>query len=492
VLPDEETLYRAVQRRDARFDGRFFTAVKTTGVYCRPVCPARTPLRRNVRFFSHPASAEAAGFRPCRRCRPDSAPGTPPWVGPAAVVGRALRLLEDGAAEDGLHAFSERLGLGERHLRRLFVRHLGASPAQVVRTRRLHFARQLVEQTPMPLAQVALAAGFGSVRQFNAAFREMFGRTPTEARRTRPPAAGDRDAPLTLRLPFRAPLAWRHLLAFLAPRTTPGVEEVAEDTYRRTFAIDGCAGVLEVRQPTPSEPALLLTVRGGAPRILAELVRRVRRQLDLDADPFSIDQRLGESPLLRPLVKARPGLRVLRAFDPFETAVRIVLGQQVSVRAATTLCARLVERFGAPFAGGAGALTRLFPDPSDLASAPLEEIGLPATRAETIRALARDVATTDGHTPLPGIGPWTAQLLAMRVGGEPDAFPASDLVLRQAAARVASAPRTSAQPTSPKALEGMAEAWRPFRAYAAMHLWTHATEHHQGEGTYDVDHSLAV
>lgn len=481
MLPDEETLYRAVQRRDARFDGRFFTAVVTTGVYCRTVCPARTPLRRNVRFYSHPASAEAAGFRPCRRCRPDAAPGTPPWVGPAAVVGRALRLLEDGAGEDGLRAFSERVGLGERHLRRLFVRYLGASPAQVVRTRRLHFARQLAEQTAMPLTEVALAAGFGSVRQFNAAFREMFGRTPTDARRGRRPAAGDGDAPLTLRLPFRAPLSWSQLLAFVAPRAIPGVESVEGGVYRRTFEIDGCSGALEARLADDG-PALLLSVRGGAPRILAELVRRVRRQLDLDADPFSVAQRLGGSPLLRPLVKARPGLRVLRAFEPFETAVRVVLGQQVSVRAATTLCGRLVERFGAPIAGGPGGLTRLFPQAAALASAAVEEIGLPATRAGTIRALARDLTATDGNTALPGIGPWTSQLLAMRVGGEPDAFPAADLVLRQAAGRGAS-------PLSPKELEAMAEPWRPFRAYAAMHLWTHATAEGRND---DANHPVAV
>jgi len=486
VLPaDDDILYRALRRRDARFDGRFFVGVVTTGIYCRPVCPARAALRQNIRFYPHAAAAEAAGFRPCRRCRPETAPGSPPWLGPAAVVGRALRLLEHGASEEGVAAFASRFGVGERQLRRLFVRHLGASPGQILRTRRVHFAKQLVVETTMPLTEVALAAGFGSVRQFNAAYRGTFGRTPTEARR-RGRHAGALDAPLELKLPYRPPLAWRELLGFIQARAIPGVESVSGDAYRRTFDVEGRAGVLEVR-PSSEEGRLVLAVRGGSPRALYELVRRLRRQLDLDADPVSVAEQLGRSPELAPLVQARPGLRVLRAFDPFETLVRVVLGQQISVRAATTLAGRLVERFGSPFAGDP-ALKALFPEPSDLASAPLEEIGLPAARAEALRALSRQVR--DGTLPLdgsaeldelvrrlcaaPGIGPWTAHTLAMRVAGEPDAFPASDLVLRQVGAGAGLPPLSAAE------LEAKAEPWRPFRAYAAMHLWIHAAL--DGEG----------
>lgn len=491
MLPaGEDILYRALRRKDARFDGRFFVGVVTTGIYCRPVCPARAALRKNIRFYEQSAAAEAAGFRPCRRCRPETAPGSPPWLGPAAVVGRALRLLEHGATEEGLATFASRFGVGERQLRRLFVRHLGASPGQILRTRRIHFAKQLVVETGMPLTEVALAAGFGSVRQFNAAYQETFRRTPTQARRGK--HAGSPDAPdatLELKLPYRPPLAWRELLGFIAARAIPGVESVSGDRYRRTFDVEGHAGVLEVR-PSGEEGRLVLAVRGGSPRALGELVRRLRRQLDLDADPVSVGEQLERSPLLAPLVRARPGLRVLRAFDPFETLVRVVLGQQISVRAATTLSGRLVEKLGAPFAGDP-ELKALFPEPSDLQEARLEEIGLPSARAEALRALSRQVL--DGTLPLdgsaeleelvkrlcaaPGIGPWTAHTLAMRVAGEPDAFPASDLVLRQIASG------TGRQPLSAAAVEAMAEPWRPFRAYAAMHLWTHAAL--DGEGHAD-------
>jgi AraC family transcriptional regulator of adaptative response / DNA-3-methyladenine glycosylase II len=494
VLPaDEEILFRALRRKDVRFDGRFFVGVTSTGIYCRPVCPARAALRKNLRFYEQAAAAEAAGFRPCRRCRPETAPGSPPWLGPAAVVGRALRLLEHGASEEGLAAFASRFGVGERQLRRLFVRHLGASPGQILRTRRIHFAKQLVVETAMPLTEVALAAGFRSVRQFNAAYRETFRRTPTEARRGKHAGAADApDATLELRLPYRPPLAWRELLGFIGARAIPGVEAVTGDGYRRTFDVEGRAGVLEVR-PSGDEGRLSLSIRGGSPRALAELVRRLRRQLDLDADPVSIGEQLGRSPMLAPLLRARPGLRVLRAFEPFETLVRVVLGQQISVRAATTLSGRLVERFGAPFAGDPD-LTRLFPEPADLQDAPLEEIGLPASRAEALRALARQVL--DGTLPLdgsaeleelvqrlcaaPGIGPWTAHTLAMRVAGEPDAFPASDLVLRQVGGGAGRDPVSAAE------LEALAEPWRPFRAYAAMHLWTHAALDGEGHANHPV------
>jgi AraC family transcriptional regulator of adaptative response / DNA-3-methyladenine glycosylase II len=470
-----EQCYRALASRDRRFDGRFFVAVRTTGVYCRPICPARTPKLENVLFFPSAAAADEAGFRACLRCRPETAPGTPAWAGTSAVVARALRLIRQGALDDAeVGALATRLGVGERQLRRLFVRHLGTSPASVARVFRLHFARSLVDQTTLPLGEVAFAAGYRSIRQFNHALRASFGRSPTELRRRRP-AAATNGGGLALRLPYREPFDWGAAIGFLAPRAIPGVEAVTPEAYRRTIVVGDATGVVEVA-PVAGEAALALRVRGVDYGELFALVERARRLFDLGADPAPIAAHLRRSPWLAASVRARPGLRVPGAWDPFEVAVRAVVGQQVSVAAATTVCGRLVERFGRPVADEPG-LTRVFPTPEALADADPAGMGLPRARAETIRALARAVAerslvldaprglddAVERLGALPGVGPWTAHYVAMRAFGEPDAFPASDLGLRRAVSR--------GTPVGAEKLSAMADAWRPWRAYAAMHLW---------------------
>lgn len=492
---DPETCYRAIASRDARFDGRFFTGVTTTDIYCRPVCPARTPRQENVRFFACAAAAEAAGFRPCRRCRPESAPGTPPWLGTSALVSRALRLIERGALDGAsVESLAARLGVGDRHLRRLFVQHLGAAPRSVALSRRAHFARELIDRTDLVAGEVAHASGFGSVRQFNEVFRAIFGETPTEARRRR--GEGPAGA-ISLRLGLRPPFDWEGLLAFLGPRAVPEVEAVDSGRYRRTFSAEGKPGWLEVGCE-PDRRALRLDVRGGAVGSLLGIARRVRRLFDLDADPLLVSARLAGSGRLGRAFAERPGLRVPGAFDPFETLVRAILGQQVSVRAATTLAGRLVERFGGRLEGApAGMPDRLFPAPAALAEADVGAIGLPAARAQAVRAAAAAVASgalslepngsleslVERLEALPGIGRWTAHYLALRLG-EPDAFPADDLGLRRAAgARGAPLPAST--------LLALAEAWRPFRAYAAVHLWaSHAQERRRAKEKKHADHAL--
>ncbi len=477
---DRESCLAAFLGRDRRFAGRFYAGVTTTGVYCRPGCPAPLPKPRNVRFFRCAAAAEEAGFRACRRCRPETAPGTPAWAGTSATVARALRQIEAGFADEvPVGDFAARLGVGERHLRRLFAEHLGASPLAVARTRRLHFARRLLDDTSLRIADVALAAGYSSVRRFNEAMRAAFGIPPRELRRSpgrvEAPAAG-----LALRLPFRSPFDFDALLAFLASRVVPGVEEVAGGAYRRTAEAGGAAGFVEARLAGAGD-ALLVRVVGLGPAAVLDAGRRAARLFDLDADPVAIAAHLSRDPDLAPLVARRPGLRVPGAWDPFETAVRTVLGQQVSVRAARTFAARLAARFGRPLpaAVAGGTLTRLFPRPEELADADVASVGLPSRRGETIRALAREVAA--GRIELgpaasldeagrrlggiPGIGPWTAQAIALRALGEPDAFPSGDLGLRKALAGGGPLP-------SPASVEARARTWRPWRAYALIHLWT--------------------
>ncbi|MHB8417699.1 MAG: AlkA N-terminal domain-containing protein [Myxococcales bacterium] len=473
---DPDVCYRAAKSRDARFDGRFFTGVLTTGIYCRPVCPARTPRRENVRFFACAAAAEEAGLRACRRCRPETAPGTPPWLGTSATVSRALRLIDDGALERlGLEGLAARLGLGGRHLRRLFEDQLGASPLAVDISRRLRLARTLLDASALSITDVALASGFGSVRQFNDAVKRAFGAPPRELRRARRKPLDDGPTGLSLRLSYRPPLDWPSLLDFLARRVIPGVEQVEGSTYRRTFRSSAGPAALEVR-PAASGHALTLTVPREAGRDLQRLVRQARRLFDLDADPQAIAAVLGESPRLARSLSIRPGLRIPGGWDPFETFVRALLGQQISVSAATTLSGRLVARFGEA-SGLARGPDRLFPLPERLAEADLSSIGLPGARAASLRAVAH-AAVDDPRlfepgssldelvvrlVALPGVGPWTAHYLAMRVYGEPDAFPSGDLGLRRAAGGV-----------SARRLDALAERWRPWRAYAAMHLWAQA------------------
>jgi AraC family transcriptional regulator, regulatory protein of adaptative response / DNA-3-methyladenine glycosylase II len=474
---DDSACYRALLTRDARFDGRFFVAVRTTGIYCRPICPARTPKRENVRFYRCAAAAEAAGFRACRRCHPEASPGTPAWNGTSAVVSRALRLIEDGALDEGRSGtLAARVGLGERHLRRLFQRHLGVSPAEIAQARRTHFARALIDCSALPMSKVALAAGFRSIRQFNHSIQQAFGRSPRELRRLRRSLPG--DAPLVVRLAYRPPFDWRSLLEFLRRRATPGVESIEGDTYRRTFESEGVAGTLAV-SAVAGQNRVELRVESSSVHGLVRVIERVRRIFDLNADPATIEATLSRDPRLRRLVRSRPGLRVPGAWDGFELAVRAILGQQVSVAAATTLAGRLAQRFGRPLDRPAGSLTHLFPTAAALSHGGLQTIGITKARAETIRRLAAAVAVGELRldsslgldeavkrlSALPGIGEWTAQYVALRAFGEPDAFPAGDLGLRRALANGSGMPSTSA-------LSHRAESWRPWRGYAAVHLWT--------------------
>jgi AraC family transcriptional regulator of adaptative response / DNA-3-methyladenine glycosylase II len=483
MVLDRDLCYRALCARDARFDGRFFTGVTTTGVYCRPVCPARTPQSRHCTFFASAAAAEAAGFRPCLRCRPETSPGTPAWQGTSATVTRALRLIEEGALDRaGVDALAARLGVGARHLRRLFAEQLGASPRAVAISRHLHLARQLLKQTALPVEAVALAVGFTSARRLRAAFATRGGRAPIAVRRA---AGGDAVAvALELRLGYRPPLAWNSLLAYLALRAIPGVEHVdaVAGSYRRTVSFGGDAGVIAVTRD-PGRHALVLRLPVAVAPHVSRVVARVRAQFDLDADPTMLAAHLAGDPLL----SGRPaGLRVPGAWDPFELAVRAILGQQITVAAATRLAGRLVRACGRPLTG-CGATedpppTWLFPSPPDLAratSAAIGAIGMPAARARAIRTFAAAVAAGEPLlapaadlaeaaarlAALPGWGPWTAQYVALRALREPDAFPAGDLHLRRALA-------AGGRPLTAAAAEARAEIWRPFRGYAAIRLWT--------------------
>lgn len=472
---------RARLSRDPRFDGKFFIGVVGSGVYCRSICPAPTAMEKNVRYFPTAAAAAEAGFRPCLRCRPECSPGTPAWVGTPNTVSRALRLIDESGLDDGgVEALAERLGVGARHLRRLFLRHLGATPSAVAQTRRLHFAKKLIDETRLPMCQLAIASGFGCVRRFNAAIRKIFHRTPTEIRRLAPQKNIEQENQYVFRLRFRPPYDWNGMLAFLAPRATPGVEAVEGGIYRRSISLGGAAkgeyGYFEVSLDN-NGVALAARVQFGNPRALFFVVERIRAMFDLNADWAAIVASLKGDQALAQQLEAHPGMRVPGCWNGFELAVRAILGQQISLKAATTLAGRIAEAFGRPFA--AGNLTRLFPAPEVLADAPLARVGLPEPRAETIRALGRavcegrlrfeGVVDSDAFLvqlcEIPGIGNWTAQYVAMRALGEPDAFPSGDLGLLRALNL-----RDAGE------LERRSEAWRPWRAYAAMYLW------HQGAG----------
>ena len=479
---DPDVCYRALATRDPRFDGRIFVAVRTTGIYCRPICPARTPKRENVRFFASAAAAQEAGFRPCLRCRPEISPDSAAWRGTSNTVSRALALIEAGALDEaGVDALADRLGVGGRQLRRLFRQHLGASPLAVAQTRRVHLAKQLIHDTGLSMADVALASGFGSIRRFNETFQRLFRRPPASLRRggrSRSPDA----ATVRLQLAYRPPYDWDAMLAFLAQRAVAGVETAANGRYARTIAVGGTQGFLTV-EPGPRnslQVAVSLPHLAGLPSVIAG----VRRQFDLAADPASIGEHLADDPLLRPLVAARPGLRSPGAWDSFELAVRAILGQQITVGAAARLAARLAGQFGPeavdPAARALG-LSRLFPAAADLAGRDIAGLGLmPAARAAALAGLATAVAGDPGLLSprgdldaaiaalraLPGVGEWTAQYIAMRALQESDAFPAADVGLLRAMTDAAG------RRPSPAQLLARAERWRPWRAYGAQHLWT--------------------
>jgi AraC family transcriptional regulator of adaptative response / DNA-3-methyladenine glycosylase II len=477
---DQDRLFEAIVNNDRSFDGRFFTGIVSTGVYCRPVCTARQPKRENMRFYGSAAAAEDAGFRPCRRCHPENSAGTPAWLESSLVVSRALQLISRGALDD--HTVEELaavVGVGGRQLRRLFKDHVGATPSAIARARRTHFARRLLGETDLGATQIATAAGFSSVRQFNHSMQATFRRSPTELRReSRRRPVRRHSGALELRLPFRPPYDWDGLIAFLEPRALVGVEAVSRDAYRRTISVHGHTGLIEVR-PRLDHDHLLLRVELPEYSGLIHVAEQARRVFDLGADPLAIISRLERDRKLRPAVRQRPGLRVPGAWDRFELAVRAVLGQQVTVRGAATLAARLVKEFGEPCTVSDPALTHIFPTPHVLAEADVSVIGLPASRSATIQALAS--AVRDDELPLDllsdsaelierlqtvnGIGEWTAQYIAMRALGEPDAFPAGDLGLRKALS-------TNGKLASQRETEAVSQGWRPWRAYAVMHLWS--------------------
>jgi AraC family transcriptional regulator of adaptative response / DNA-3-methyladenine glycosylase II len=474
-----EAFERARLSRDARFDGRFYVGVKTTGIYCRPICPANPPRSENVTFFPTAAAASEAGFRPCLRCRPECAPGTPAWSGTSVTVRRGLRLIAEGALDDGnIERLADRLGVTSRHLRRLFSQHVGASPLSVAHTQRLHFAKRLIDQTALPMSEIAVASGFGSVRRFNDAFRKTYDRTPTALRNGRAPT--DARQALSVLLPYRKPYGWRALLEFFSARATPGVERVVNGRYLRTVRVGDSYGVIDVCDVGES---ISLAVHGIGTESLFAVVQRVRSMFDVDAPIEDIATTLKRDLVLARWLRKRPGLRVPGAWDGWELAVRAVLGQQVSVKAATTFAGRIADRYGESLnlsvPGLADVPWRSFPTPEKLMRARLENLGVIRSRAQTIRDLARAVVRGDlsfdggqsletfyaDFTAIRGIGDWTAEYVAMRALKNPDAFPASDLGLLRA---FDSAEGNRLRPAQ---LAQRAESWRPWRAYAALLIW---------------------
>jgi AraC family transcriptional regulator of adaptative response / DNA-3-methyladenine glycosylase II len=472
---DEAECYRALASRDRRFESRFVVAVVTTGVYCIPGCPAPLPRRRNVRFLPCAAAAEEAGFRPCLRCRPDSRPGSPARGGTRATVSRALALIEAEGLGGGIEGLAQRLGVGSRHLRRLFRDQLGTTPAAICRTHRSHFARQLIEQTRLPMTRVAASAGFASLRAFNTAVRRSFQMSPRELRARARPENTSRG--LTLRLAWRGAPDWEGVIGWLALRALPAVEQVTPEAYRRTGRLGGEPGIVELRR---DGGGVLLRLAPLASPALMQAVERASRLLDLRADVERIASHLAADPALRGVFARRPGLRVPGCWDGFELAVRAVIGQQVSVRGATTLAGRVVQRCGEALPANVAepGLTHLFPTPERLASADLAGLGLTGARQHSLRALAEAVLAdrlrlhpgADPETArrellaLPGLGPWTADYIALRGLADPDAFPASDLGLRRALEH------RGRRPTAVE-LAARARRWSPWRGYAAMALW---------------------
>ncbi|HEU5334110.1 MAG TPA: AlkA N-terminal domain-containing protein [Actinocrinis sp.] len=508
MYEDFERCVRAVQAKDTRFDGWFYTAVLTTRIYCRPGCPVRPPKPEHMSFYPSAAAAQQAGFRACKRCRPDAVPGSPQWNHRADLVARAMRLIADGVVDrEGVPGLAARLGYSTRQVERQLQAELGAGPLALARAQRAQTARLLIETSALPMSDVAFAAGFASIRAFNETVREVFALSPTELRaralrrdgRLGAAGAASTDpvstdsvstdsvstdsvstdhAPagtLSFRLPFRAPLCPDNLFGHLVATAVPGVEEWRDGAYRRTLRLPHGSGIVALR-PTPDHIACRLTLTDF--RDLAHAVNRCRWMLDLDADPVAVDDLLRADPLLAPLVAKSPGRRVPRTADPDEFAVRAVLGQQVSTAAARTHAARLVTAYGEPVDDPAGGLTHLFPSPHALAALDPEKLAFPRSRRTTITSLI--AALVDGTVDLgiggdweraraqlaalPGFGPWTVEVVAMRALGDPDAFPASDLGVKIAA-------RELGLPTTPAALTARAAAWRPWRSYAVQYLW---------------------
>lgn len=496
-MTTEDSRYEAVRSRDARFDGVFFLGVRTTGIYCRPSCPAVTPKRENVRFYPTAAAAQGAGFRACRRCRPDAVPGSAEWNVRADLVGRAMRMISDGVVDrEGVAGLANRLGYSARQVQRQLTAELGAGPVALARAQRAHTARLLLQTTPLPVTEVAFAAGFASVRQFNDTVRAIYARTPSALREASArgghgpagrPAARTADtggalSGVPLRLAYRGPYAAGQVFGFLERRAVPGIEEVRGEpggrTYRRTLSLPYGAGIAEVDEfPAGGGKGWLeCRLHLGDLRDLTTAVQRVRRLFDLDADPYAVAERLGGDGALGPLLEVTPGLRSPGAADAHELAVRAVLGQQVTVRAARSLTGTLVAAYGKPLAVPDGGLTHLFPDAGTLARAPLGELGMPEARRQALRTVTAALAdgavvldpgadrdeTERALLALPGIGPWTAGYMRMRALGDPDVFLPGDAGVRHGLALTGTTP-------------GQAEHWRPWRSYALHHLWNAAT-----------------
>jgi AraC family transcriptional regulator of adaptative response / DNA-3-methyladenine glycosylase II len=480
---DSEMYYRAMLSRDPRFDGRFFAGVTSTGVYCRPICPAPKPRFKNVIFYASSAAAEREGFRPCKRCRPDASPGTPIWSGTSAVVARALKFINGGYLDsNSVPELAENLGVSDRHLRRLFMEHLGAAPRAVALTRRLDFARKLIDETGVSMTEAAFASGFESIRRFNDAIKKRFGESPSALRlavRKKGKRNHNRNS-LTVKLAFRPPFDWAALLRYLQGRRVAGVETISDNSYCRSIRSENKRGFIYVSRPSKESSFLELTLHTGSTYDLMNIVERVRRIFDLGADPLFITGFLKKDPELLAVIEAQPGLRIPGGWDNFEIAVRTVIGQQVSIPAANTIMARLVKKYGdviedSPYPG----ITHLFPTAGEIAGADLANIGIPKKRALTIRTMAGKVA--EGEIVLegcvqpeiikaklleiPGIGAWTTEYIAMRALREPDAFPGTDLAIKRELHKM--------EQTGGGRMEGgrRPEVWRPWRAYAAMYLW---------------------
>ncbi len=489
MIFDSDRFWQAVEAEDPRFDGWVFCAVKTTGIYCRPSCPARTPKRENVRFFATAAAAQGAGFRACKRCRPDATPGSPDWDRRADLVGRAMRLIADGVVDrEGVVGLACRLGYSERHLHRQLVTVVGAGPLALARAQRAQTARILLETTDVPIIEVAFAAGFQSVRQFNATIQEIFATTPRDvrARAKRHHDRAQDSSAIVLRLPYRSPLDAGGLLAFLALRAVSGVEEVLDDgAYRRSLRLPHGHGVVELR---PLDGHIQARYWLEDLRDLAAAMQRSRALLDLDSDPHAVSHALGADPLLGPLVRAAPGRRVPGHVDGHELALRAVLGQQVSLLGAATLARRLTSDYGQPLERPLGDVTHVFPSADALAEADPERLAMPRARRRALLALAAALAAGDlaldagadrnearaRLLALPGIGPWTADYIAMRALRDPDAFLPGDLGVRHALEQLG-------QDGRPAAADRLAELWRPYRAYAVQHLWAHLAASQQAK-----------
>ena len=476
---DTAACYRAVQSRDRRFDGVFYTAVRTTGIYCRPSCPARTPAEGNVTFHPTSASAQAAGYRACKRCLPDATPGSPEWDVAADVAGRAMRLIADGLVDrEGVGGLAARVGYTPRHLGRLLTQELGAPPLALARARRAQTARVLIETTDLPITDVAFAAGFASVRQFNETVREVYATSPTALRGARHGRAA--RGTVAMRLAVRTPYDGASLLRYLAVRAVPGIEVVGDGRYARTLRLPRGHGTVSLRLPhsaTAGETAFAEAEFSLTDlRDLGAAVERTRRLLDADCDPVAVGDALGADPLLAPLVARRPGLRVAGHVAGDEVAVRAVLGQQVSVAGARTVAARLVTAHGDPVETGIEGLTHLFPSSDVLAGLDPESLPMPRARGRALTGLTAALAAGDvvldrgadrdavrqALLALPGIGPWTAGYVALRALGDPDVFLPTDLGIRDALLRLGQDPRGAAE---------LAEGWRPWRSYAQLHLW---------------------